>query len=126
MALELHPNDNAREAKPSLWIFTGRSVGWLVIGVMFFITLYVVLSRQGVEWMPAGIISALPLMVITLLVQFCVNGRPPSFALDLLALAMWRLRCWWYIQGGSARPPQWWVVASNPRHPREFNPKAEA
>ena len=34
MALEMHPNDNAREGKPALWIFEGRSVAFLVGGVV--------------------------------------------------------------------------------------------
>jgi hypothetical protein len=120
MALELHPNDATREAKPSLWIFSGPWVGTLVVGVMFFITLLILLSRWGVDWIPATLISALPLGLMTLFVHFFVNGRAPSHALDLFALQVWWLRSAWYLQRQSDKPPQFWVVARAPRHPKEF------
>jgi hypothetical protein len=56
------------------------------VGVLFFVCLMLVLSRLGVDWIPTIVISALPLAAITIFVQFFVNGRPPSYALDLLAL----------------------------------------
>jgi len=121
MALELHPNDGAREAKPSLWIFEGPWVGTLVVGVMFFISLFVVLSRLGVDWIPATIISAAPLAVMTVFVIFFVNGKAPSYALDLFALGVWRLRSAWYLSKLSDRPPQLWVVLRAPSHPKDFS-----
>jgi hypothetical protein len=121
MALSLNPNDCARTAQPSLWIFQGPAVGLLVVGVMFFVCLMLVLSRLGVDWIPTVIISALPLGAITIFVQFFVNGRPPSYAADLLALQMWRLRCCWYLQRLLDKPPQLWVISRAPRHPKEFS-----
>jgi hypothetical protein len=121
MALNLNPNDCARTAQPSLWIFQGRSVGLLVVGVMFFVCLMLVLSRLGVDWTATIAISALPLSAITIFVQFYVNGRPPSYALDLLALHMWRLRCVWYLECLLDKPPQLWIVSRAPRHPKEFS-----
>ena len=82
MALQMHSNDCAREAKPSLWIFSGSAVGWLVVGVMFFVTLITILSRLGVDWVSGTVISLLPLAGFTVFVQCFVNGRPPSHALD--------------------------------------------
>jgi energy-coupling factor transporter transmembrane protein EcfT len=121
MRLELHANDNARTAQPSLWIFQGPAVGLLVVGVMFFVCLMLVLSRLGVDWISTIVISALPLAAITIFVHFFVNGRPPSYALDLLALQMWRLRCSWYLQRLLDKPPQLWVIRRAPRHPKEFS-----
>jgi hypothetical protein len=121
MSLELHPNDAAREAKPSMWVFEGPWVGTLVVGVMFFISLFVVLSRLVVDWIPTTIISALPLGVMTLFVQFFVNGKAPSYALDLFALQVWRLRSVWYLHRLSDKPPQFWVVLRPPLHPRDFS-----
>jgi hypothetical protein len=40
MALEMHPNDNAREGRPSVWIFSGQSVVLLVIGVGLSLVLF--------------------------------------------------------------------------------------
>ena len=31
--ISLHPNDNARDARPSIWIFQGRAIALLVLGV---------------------------------------------------------------------------------------------
>jgi hypothetical protein len=121
MPLELHANDNAREAKPSLWIFHGPAVGWFVLGVMFFVSLVTFLARLGADWLSATVISLLPLGAVTMFVQFFVNGRPPSHALDLLALQVWRLRSAWYVQRLSDRPPQFWVVLRSPRYPKEFS-----
>ncbi len=33
MGVELRPNDNAREGRASVWIFSGRSIVYLVVGV---------------------------------------------------------------------------------------------
>ena len=121
MALELHPNDNAREGKPSLWIFHGPWVGLLVVGVLFFISLFLVLSRLGVDWIPTTVISALPLAGITVFVQFFINGRAPSYALNLLAVQTWRLRCSWYLRRLLDTPPQLWVISRAPRHPNDFS-----
>ena len=121
MALELHPNDCARTAHPSLWIFSGPWVGTLVLGVMFFISIFVLLSRWGVDWIPATIISLVPLAVFTVFVHLFVNGRAPSHALDLSALGVWRLRSAWYSQRLSDKPPQLWVVLRAPRHPKDFS-----
>ena len=121
MALSLNPNDCARTAQPSLWIFQGPAVGLLVVGVMFFVCLMVVLSRLGVDWISTIVISALPLAAITIFVHFFVNGRPPSHPLDLLALQIWRLRCSWYLRRLLDKPPQLWVISRAPRHPKEFS-----
>ena len=121
MALSLNPNDCARTAQPSLWIFQGPAVGLLVVGVMFFVCLMLVLSRLEVDWVPTVVISVLPLAAITIFVHFFVNGRPPSNALDLLALQMWRLGSSWYLQRLLDKPPQLWVISRAPRHPKEFS-----
>jgi hypothetical protein len=121
MPLELHSNDNAREAKPSLWVFHGPAVGWLVLGVMFFVSLVTVLARLGADWLSGTVISLIPLGAITGFVLFVVNGRPPSYALDLFALQIWRLRSRWYVDRLSDRPPQLWILATSPRHPKDFS-----
>jgi hypothetical protein len=88
---------------------------------MFFISLFVVLSRLGADWVAATIISALPLGLMTLFVHFFVNGRAPSHAIDSFTLQVWRLRSAWYLGRLSDRPPQFWIVLRSPRHPKEFS-----
>jgi hypothetical protein len=120
MGLELHSNDCARTARPSIWIFEGPNVGLLVVGVLFFIALFLVLSRLGVEWIPAVVISALPLAGITIFVGCFVNGRAPSYALDLFLQAVWRFKCGCYLAGALDRPPELWVTGRKPMHPTQF------
>jgi hypothetical protein len=40
MGVELRPNDNAREGRASVWIFSGRSIVYLVVGVGIGIALF--------------------------------------------------------------------------------------
>lgn len=120
MRLEMHSNDNAREAKPSLFIFHGQWVGWLVVAVLCFISAFVLLSRMGVDWLPACVLSALPLAALTIFVAGFINGKAPSYALDLLLLGAWRFRCQLYLAGALNRPPELWVKGRKPMHPNIF------
>ena len=115
--LELHPNDNAREAKPGIWIFQGRAVVLLVLGAAIFIALFRMLTASDVDWPEALAISLIPLAVMTLVVHMLVNGRPPSYASDLAVLAIWRLRVHLYMAGALDRPPELWVRIRKPIHP---------
>jgi hypothetical protein len=68
--LEFHANDNAREGRPSVWIFEGKSVVFLVCGVAAFIALFRILAACGLDW-PINIgISLLPLIGVTAYVHF--------------------------------------------------------
>ena len=49
MPLELHSNDNAREGRPSVWIFQGNSVVLLVAGVAAFVALFRILVAAEVR-----------------------------------------------------------------------------
>ena len=121
MALELHSNDNAREAHPTLWIFSGPTIGFVPLAVLASICSFMILSRNGLDWWVAILVSTLPCVAIAGLAHFFLNGKPPSYLFDLLALASWRLRCWLYFAGWMDRPPIFSVRAKAPRHPREFN-----
>jgi hypothetical protein len=117
MPLEIHPNDNAREAKPGIWIFQGRAVALLVLGAAIFIALFRVLMAIDIDWPAALAISLVPLAVMTLSVHLVVNGRPRSYASDLALLGIWRLRVWLYLAGALERPPELWVRNRKPIHP---------
>ena len=126
MALQLRPNDNAREGRPSVWIFSGQSVVLLVIGVGLSLVLFRVANALwGFETIPSLVIGIMPLALITAFVAFFVNGKPESYALDLALLQVFRIQRWLYVIGIVDRPPEFWVRGKCPRHPREFsaNPK---
>ena len=127
MALEMRANDNAREGRPSVWIFSGQSVVLLVIGVGLSLVLFRVANALwGFETVPSLVIGIMPLALITAFVACFVNGKPESYALDLTLLQIFRIQRWLYVTGIVDRPPEFWVRRKPPRHPREFtaNPKS--
>jgi hypothetical protein len=121
MALELRPNDNAREGRASVWIFSGRSVVFLVVGVGLGIALFRLSNAAwGFDVLSSLLIGIMPLAAITLFVQVLVNGKPPSHAWDVTCWGVWRLHAWIYRTGIVDRPPQFWVRGREPRHPNLF------
>ena len=117
MPLVLHSNDNAREGKPSLWIFEGRSVALLVGGVAAFVALFRTLDAAGLDWYLSAGVSLSPAVLVAVYVQCFVNGKSPSYSSDLLALALWRLRVRLHRVGLLEAPPQFWLRGRRPRHP---------
>lgn len=115
--IQLHPNDNAREAKPGIWIFQGRAVALLVLGAAIFLALFRILMASDIDWPAALVISLAPLAIITVVVHVLVNGRPPSYTSDLALLAMWRSRVRLYMAGALDCPPELWVRKPKPIHP---------
>jgi hypothetical protein len=116
----LHPNDNAREARPSWWIFQGSSMGFLVVGVLFFVTLCMLLSRSGVEWWMTILISSIPLAIITAFTHWFINGRSPSFAMDLMQFQMFKVQEFLFLSGAISIPPQLWKPSPKPAHPDNY------
>jgi hypothetical protein len=122
MALEMRPNDNAREGRPSVWIFSGQSVVLLVIGVGLSLVLFRIANALwGLETIPSLVIGIAPLALITVFVAFFVNGKPDSYALDLAFWGAFRLQSWLYATGIVDCLPEFWVRGKCPRHPREFS-----
>jgi hypothetical protein len=120
MALEMHSNDSAREGRPALWIFEGRSVAFLVGGVAAFVALFRMCDAAGLDWYFSAGLSLLPMALAILYVAFFVNGKPPTYSLELLLFALWRLRCRLYKAGLLDAPPQFWVRKRKPGHPNQF------
>jgi hypothetical protein len=120
MPLEMHPNDNAREARPGLWIFQGRSVVLLVVGVAAFVVLFRILDWAGWEWPINVVISFLPLLALGTYVHVFVNSKPQSYSADLFLGLLWRGRVWLYMAGALDHPPQFWIRLPAPRHPNQF------
>ena len=126
MPLQMHSNDNAREGRPSVWIFQGRSVVLIVIGAGLFIGLFRILDVAGVDWPLNIALSILPLALCAFFVWRFVNGKPPSYAWDLLILSLWRFRSWLFLKGALDRPPAFWIRGQMPRHPNEFSSEGAA
>jgi hypothetical protein len=121
MGLQLRPNDNAREGRPSVWIFSGQSVVLLVIGVGLSLGLFRIANAfWGLETVPSLLIGITPLALITAFVAFFVNGKPESYALDLMFWGLFRWQSWLYAAGIIDRPPEFWIRQKPPRHPAEF------
>ena len=80
MALQMHSNDNAREGRPRVWIFQGRSVVLLVIGAGTFVGLFRILDAASVDWPLNIAVSILPLALCALFVWRFVNDKPSSYA----------------------------------------------
>src|SRR5258706_3462482 len=91
MGVELRPNDNAREGRPSVWIFSGRSIVYLVVGVGMGIALFRLANMVwGFDVLSSLVIGTIPLAAITSFVQVLVNGKPPSHAWDVMCWGLWR------------------------------------
>lgn len=116
--MEIHPNDCARESQPSVWIFRGKSIGWLVVaGGVAWLT-YAIVS-PWVDWWIALAIAVLPLGVVTAWTHYLVNSRPPSYCDDLINQSVWRSAAWLFRHGGLTCPPILWKSRDVP-HPAEF------
>ena len=120
MPLEFHSNDNAREGRPGIWIFQGNSVILLVAGVAAFVALFRILTAAGLDWPFALALGLVPLLSLVAYVHLMVNGKAPGYATDMLLFFIWRVKVRTYLVGALDRPPQFWVKATRPRHPKEF------
>lgn len=120
MAIEMHSNDNSREGRPAIWIFSGRSVVFLVIGVAMFVALFRILASLDVDWPVNIAISLLPLAGITLIIHLFVNGKPPSYVSDQLLFLLWSFRSRLYLAGALDRPPELWRTERQPTHTKEL------
>src|SRR5258706_3235349 len=122
MGVELRPNDNAREGRPSVWIFSGRSIVYLVVGVGMGIALFRLANMVwGFDVLSSLVIGTMPLAAITLFVQVLVNGKPPSHAWDMMCWGLWRVGAWGGLKGDFVwAPPILVMWGESKRHPHFF------
>src|SRR5258706_6285846 len=122
MGVELRPNDNAREGRPSVWIFSGRSIVYLVVGVGMGIALFRLANMVwGFDVLSSLVIGTMPLAAITLFVQVLVNGKPPSHAWDMMCWGLWRGAAWGWRGGRLCRAPPGCGFGQKHRHPLPFS-----
>lgn len=120
MGIELHANDTSHHAEPAIWIFRGKSIGLLALGVLVFVVLFRLLSILNIDWWIAGIISVMPLAALTLIVHLFVNGCPPSYLIDWLFLKSWEFKTWLYMGDCLSKSPLLWIDGKKPKHPSLF------
>jgi hypothetical protein len=118
--MELHRNDVSQDARPSVWIFEGKSVLLLVGSVAAGVAIFQAVSEIGVELVPAAAMASAPPLAAAAVVALCVNGKPPSYFSDLLKWQGFRLKTWLYSIGALDRPPQLWCPGPVVPHPTAF------
>src|ERR1700692_2990813 len=109
MPLEMHANDNAREGRPGVWIFQGRSVVLLVIGAALFVGLFRILDFAGADLPLNFALSLLPPSLMTVYLWWFVKDKPVSYAQDFLTWHLFRFRQALYMSGALDRPPSFWI-----------------
>jgi len=117
--LQLIPNDNAREARPGVWIFKGKFMVLLVVGVAIFVGLFRIFSACDLDWFIALPLSLVPLGGLTLIVYW-VRGKSDSWAIDLFLWQIWKLLSSAYMAGLLDKPVPLWMQGRALPHPREF------
>jgi hypothetical protein len=117
--LEMHDNATSREAKPGLWIFTGRFLILLVASAAAFIAIFQSLNAFGFDLITSLVISLLPALVSALFVAM-IRGKPPSYSTDVLLLWVWRMKTWMHQAGMKERASLLWIEDRAETHPKEF------
>lgn len=112
----MRANDCVREAKPAIWIFSGRSVVLLVIGVLAAVSLFRVLSALDVDWWLGVPVSLVPLLLITGAV-WATRDKPTEWLGDLILLWIWKGKTWAFMHGWKENPPLLWIEGVEPNHP---------
>jgi hypothetical protein len=81
----IHANDNAREAKVTLWIFEGSSLYVLIVSVALALAGFrYAYDRLGLgTWASAGV-GAAPLVLASVYVLTLKLGKPKSYDVDVL------------------------------------------
>lgn len=123
MALPFNYDDSSREALPSIWVFRGSSVLFLLGGFALFLLSFQVLKSVDVDFFPNLCVSLLPMGFAVGLVVFLVNGKAPSYAICFFDWAFLRLSFWLYSQGILDRAPLLWRIPKSPIHPLTFDQK---
>jgi hypothetical protein len=79
----IHANDNAREAKVTLWIFEGSSLYVLIVSVALALAGFrYAYDRLGLgTWASAGV-GAAPLVLASVYVLTLKLGKPKSYDID--------------------------------------------
>jgi len=83
MERRLHPNDNARQAKVTVWIFEGSSLFFLIAGSGLALLAYrYCYDRLGLGILNSGLAATVPIVLAILYVATLKLGKPKSYDVD--------------------------------------------
>ena len=84
MERRLHPNDNARKAKVTLWIFEGPNLFFLIAGSGLALLAYrYCYDRLGLGSLHSSLAAAVPMALTILYVAGLKLGKPKSYDVDV-------------------------------------------
>ena len=84
MERRLHPNNNARQAKVTVWIFEGPSLLFLIAGSGLALLAYrYCYDRLGLGSLNSGLVAAVPIALAILYVAGLKLGKPKSYDVDV-------------------------------------------
>lgn len=80
----IHPNDNAREAKATIWIFEGSSLYVLIAAIALALAAFrYCYDGLGLGTLGSTVAGAAPLVIATVYVVTLKLGRPKSYDIDV-------------------------------------------
>lgn len=115
MALPMCPNHNAEDTEPGVGKFKGYWVLLLFAATLIFVLIWRFCSEIGMDMISSGLLSGSPFVVALAYVQFFVNGKPPSYARDLLLWKIFKLREKAFLNGWTDAPPNLWTFKKSKR-----------
>ena len=84
MERRLHPNDNARQAKVTVWIFEGPSLWFLIGGSGLALLAYrYCYDRLGLGSLNSSLAAGVPIALAILYVATLKLGKPKSYDVDV-------------------------------------------
>jgi hypothetical protein len=84
MERRLHPNNNARQAKVTIWIFEGHSLFFLIAGSGLALLAYrYCYDRLGLDSLNSSLAAAVPIALAIWYVAALKLGKPKSYDVDV-------------------------------------------
>lgn len=121
MANRIHQNDNARDAKPMLWIFEGSSILWFIGGLgLSLVAFRLCYDRFGMSIGESGVIGAGPLALAIAYIVLLRAGKPKSYDTDVFLSLNFRFIALVQRQGWLRTAKHLYSKpAKRPAHPRD-------
>lgn len=122
MPLRQHANDNARDAKPMVWIFEGSNVYVFVGGFAASLVAFRLCFDKGLSVVESGIVAALPISSAIAYVVFLKAGKPASYDGDMVLSLNYRMINWLVREGWMRFYGHMFGKSQRPVHPLAGEP----